>query len=176
MLSGETANGMYPVEAVRTMSKIAIQVEKDLQPYEGKLYHSMKDKVAIALAKSAVQASRELPIQAFVTDSYTGRAPRYLAAYRSSIPVFALCYCDSIIRELSLSYGVFSYPFAPLKNNDEFSRYAIRFLRDLSCINNHDMVAIMAGNYNAEGATTYLEIGVVQNLLSEVNQEAYYAL
>ncbi|MDR2938619.1 MAG: pyruvate kinase [Prevotellaceae bacterium] len=176
MLSGETANGEYPVEAVKTMTKIAIQVEKDLLPYEDKPYHSMKDKVAIALAKSAVQASQELPIRAFITDSYSGRAPRYLAAFRSNVPIFALCYLENIIRELSLSYGVFSYPATPLKNNDEFSRYAIRFLRDHGCITSHDLVAITAGNYNAEGATTYLEIGVAQNILSEVNQEAYYAL
>jgi pyruvate kinase len=176
MLSGETAGGKYPVEAVRTMSKIAIQVEKDLQPYEGAVRHSMKDKVAVALAKSAVQASRELPIRAFVTDSYSGRAPRYLAAFRSSIPVFALCYLDSIMRELSLSFGVYCYPATPLKNNDEFSRYAMRYLRDHGCIANDDMVVVMAGNYTAAGATTYLEIGVAQNLISEVNQEAYHAL
>ncbi len=176
MLSGETAGGLYPVEAVRTMSKIAIEVEKDLLPYEGKTHHSMKDKVAIALAKSAVQASRELPVRAFVTDSYSGRAPRYLAAFRSNIPVFALCYLDHITRELSLTYGVFCYPATPLKNNDEFSRYAIRYLRDHGCIENQDLVAVMAGNYNADGATTYLEMGVAQNLISEVNQEAYYAL
>ncbi len=176
MLSGETAGGKYPVEAVRTMSRIAIEVEKDLLPYKGKTHHSMKDKVAITLAKSAVQASREVPIRAFVTDSYSGRAPRYLAAFRSNIPVFALCYLDYIMRELSLSYGVFCYPATPLKNNDEFSRYAIRFLRDHGCITNQDLVAIMAGNYTSDGATTYLEIGVAQNLISEVNQEAYYAL
>ena len=174
MLSGETASGQYPVEAVRTMSKIAIQVEKSLQPYEAKPHQNMKDQVAITLAKSLVRASHELPVRAFVTDTFSGRMPRYLAAFRSDIPVFALCYRDYIVRELSLSYGVLCYPATPLKNNDEFSRYAIRFLRGQGCINSSDLVAVMAGNYTAVGATTYLEIGVAQNLLREVNQEAYY--
>jgi pyruvate kinase len=175
MLSGETANGAYPVEAVRTMSKVAIAVEKDLQPYERQPNVGIRDKVAIVLSKSAVQASRELPIRALITDTYSGRVPRYIAAFRGKIPVFALCYIDPLARELSLSYGVYSYPAAPLKNNEEFLRYAIRFLRDQGCIDSSDMVAVMAGNSYSSGATTYLEIGVVQNLISEINQEAYYA-
>ncbi|MDR1342181.1 MAG: pyruvate kinase [Prevotellaceae bacterium] len=176
MLSGETAGGAYPVEAVRAMSKIAIAVEKDLQPYERQPNVGIQDKVAIVLSKSAVQASRELPIRALVTDTYSGHVPRYLAAFRGKIPVFALCYRDSLTRELSLSYGVYCYPATPIKNNDEFLRYAMRFLRDQGCINSSDMVAVMAGNCHSKGATTYLEIGVVQNLISELNQEAYYAL
>ncbi|MDR2814764.1 MAG: pyruvate kinase [Prevotellaceae bacterium] len=175
MLSGETANGAYPVESVRAMSKIAIAVEKDLQPHERQPNVGISDKVAIVLSKSAVQASRELPIRAFVTDTYTGRVPRYLAAFRSRSPIFVLCYLDHLTRELSLSYGVYCYPATPLKNNDEFLRYAIRFLRDQRCINSADMVAVMAGNYYFRGAATYLEIGIVQNLISELNQEDYYA-
>ncbi|MDR0414952.1 MAG: pyruvate kinase [Prevotellaceae bacterium] len=175
MLSGETAGGAYPVEAVRTMSKIAIAVEKDLQPRGHQPNVGINDKVAIVLSKSAVQASRELPLRAFVTDTYSGRVPRYLAAFRGKIPIFAFCYLDALTRELSLSYGVYSYPAAPLRNNDEFLRYAIRFLRDQGCLGSSDMVAVMAGNYYFKGATTYLEIGIVQNLISEINQEAYYA-
>ncbi|MDR0711820.1 MAG: pyruvate kinase [Prevotellaceae bacterium] len=175
MLSGETANGGYPVEAVRAMSKIAIMVEKDLQPREHQPNVGIKDKVAIVLSKSAVQASRELPIRAFVTDTYSGRVPRYLAAFRGKNPIFVFCYRDHLTRELSLSYGVYCYPVTPLKNNDEFLRYAMRFLRDQRCIDNDDMVAVMAGNDYSKGATTYLEIGIVQNLISELNQEDYYA-
>lgn len=176
MLSGETATGAYPVEAVRAMSKIAIAVEKDLQPHERQPNVGIKDKVAIVLSKSAVQASRELPIRAFVTDTYSGRVPRYLAAFRSKNPIFVFCYLDRLTRELSLLYGVYSYPATPMKNNDEFLRYAIRFLRDQRCINSADMVAVMAGNYYSKGATTYLQIGIVQNLISDLNQEDYYAL
>ncbi|MDR1417048.1 MAG: pyruvate kinase, partial [Prevotellaceae bacterium] len=95
--------------------------------------------------------------------------------FRGNIPVFALCYLDALTRELSLSYGVYCYPATQIKNNDEFLRYAMRFLRDQGCISSGDMVAVMAGNYYSKGATTYLEIGVVQNLISELNQEAYYA-
>ncbi|MDR3366177.1 MAG: pyruvate kinase, partial [Prevotellaceae bacterium] len=152
MLSGETANGAYPVEAVRAMSKIAITVEKTLQPHEHQPNVGIKDKVAIVLSKSAVQASRELPIRALVTDTYTGRVPRYLAAFRGKNPIFVFCYRDHLTRELSLLYGVYCYPATPLKNNDEFLRYAIRFLRDQRCIGNADMVAVIAGNYYYKGA------------------------
>jgi pyruvate kinase len=175
MLSGETASGAYPVEAVRTMSKIAITVEKDLQPHERQPNVDIRDKVAIVLSKFAVQASRELPIRALVTDSYTGRVPRYLAAFRGKNPIFVFCYRDHLMRELSLSYGLYCYAATPRTSNDEFLRYAIRFLRNRRCIDNADMVAVMAGNYYYKGATTHLEIGIVQNLTSDLNQEDYYA-
>ncbi|MDR3297375.1 MAG: pyruvate kinase [Prevotellaceae bacterium] len=176
MLSGETAGGQYPVEAVRTMSKIAIVVEKDLRSYVGQPNVGIKDKVAVVLAKAAVQASDELPIRAFVTDTFTGRLPRFLAAFRSKVPVYAMCYIDHVIRELSLSYGVYCYAATPFRTNAEFSHFALKFLREQGCLTNADMVTMMAGNYHARGATTYMEIGIVKNLLSEINQEDYRSL
>jgi hypothetical protein len=49
-------------------------------------------------------------------------------------------------------------------------------LREQGCLTNADMVTMMAGNYHAQGATTYMEIGIVKNLLSEINQEDYRSL
>ncbi|MDR1225908.1 MAG: pyruvate kinase [Prevotellaceae bacterium] len=178
MLSGETAFGKYPLEAVSMMTKIAIETEKHLKARSNNhLVRELNDHVAISMAKAAVQVSQEIEdTKAFITDSYSGRFPRYLSGFRSNSPIFALCYLDYVIRELSLSYGVYCYPAQALKSNDEFSRYATRFLRDNSCITDNDRVIILAGNYTADGATTYMEIGAVSNLLSQVNQEVYHSL
>ena len=88
MLSGETANGKYPVEAVRTMAKTAYEAEKtklgenDIRvPYKGD-----DREVTEFLAKQAVKSQRRLNVKAIVTDSHTGRTARVMAAFREKIP------------------------------------------------------------------------------------------
>lgn len=64
--------------------------------------------VTAFLAHQAVKSSAELGTKAIITDSYTGRTARYIASYRGTFPVLALCYNERTIRQLSLSYGVFA--------------------------------------------------------------------
>ncbi|MGL4908270.1 MAG: pyruvate kinase [Bacteroidales bacterium] len=174
MLSGETAYGKYPIESVHMMTKIAISAEKNVQ-YQKVDYKFEKNDVAMVVAKSAVQMSREIAVKAFITDSFSGRTPRYLSAFRSSIPIYTLCYRAPLVRQLALSYGVYCFSATPLKNNDEFSRHATRYLCDRKFIEQSDLVTIMAGNYSVKGSSSFLEIGVAQNLIGDVNQEAYYS-
>ena len=108
MLSGETAYGKYPVEAVQTMTKVAREAEKtklaanDIRvPIEGNDLD-----VTSFLAKQAVKSSSKLHVKAIITDSYTGRTARYLAAFRGTSTVFSICYNPRVMRMLSLSYGV----------------------------------------------------------------------
>ena len=109
MLSGETAYGKYPVEAIATMSKIAEEAEKTkLSDNDIRVVISGNDlDVTSFLAKQAVKASVKLNVGAIITDSYSGRTARYLAAYRGKHPVFAICYNENVMRQLALSYGIF---------------------------------------------------------------------
>lgn len=109
MLSGETAYGKYPVEAIATMSKVAEEAEKTkLSDNDIRVVtpESAMD-VTSFLAKQAVKSSVKLGTKAIITDSYTGRTARYVAAYRGKYPVLAVCYKERTMRELALSYGVF---------------------------------------------------------------------
>ena len=100
MLSGETAYGKYPVEAVQTMTKVAREAEKtklaanDIRvPIEGNDLD-----VTSFLAKQAVKSSSKLNVKAIITDSHTGRTARYLAAFRGPATVFAICYRERVMR------------------------------------------------------------------------------
>lgn len=95
MLSGETAYGKYPIEAVQTMTKVAREAEKtklsanDIRvPIEGNDLD-----VTSFLAKQAVKSSSKLHVKAIITDSYTGRTARYLAAFAEPL----LCSLYAII-------------------------------------------------------------------------------
>ena len=94
MLGGETAYGKYPVEAVKTMTKVAAQAEKDKLP-DNDIRISLDENsndVTAFLAKQAVKATTKLKIRAIITDSYSGRTARNLAAFRGKYPVLAICY------------------------------------------------------------------------------------
>src|SRR5574344_2773725 len=108
MLSGETAYGKYPVEAVKTMAKITAQAEKD-KLSENDIHIPLDDSsndVTAFLAKQAVKSTSKLNIRAIITDSFSGRTARNIAAFRGKYPVLAICYKEKTMRHLALSYGV----------------------------------------------------------------------
>src|SRR5210317_48942 len=107
MLSGETANGKYPELAVRTMVKIAVEVESKRKGYMDVGY-TQENKVAAYLAKSAVKAGLRLNTRAIVADSLTGTSIRALSAYRGANVIHAQVYDRRVMRRLSLSYGVYA--------------------------------------------------------------------
>ena len=105
MLSGETANGKYPEVAVRTMAKIAEEVETKRSSFVDVPY-SLENKVTAYLAKSAVKAALRLNTTGIVADSLTGASILALAAYRGDNPIYAQVYDQRVMRRLSLSFGV----------------------------------------------------------------------
>lgn len=167
MLSGETAYGKYPVEAVQTMTRVAREAEQtklaanDIRvPIEGNDLD-----VTSFLAKQAVKSSSKLHVKAIITDSYTGKTARYLAAFRGTSTVFAICYHERVMRMLSLSYGVWAV-YQPY--NDSRRGYFFDALKQLiksGRITRDDMVAYLSGSFGEGGGTTFLEINNVGKVL-----------
>jgi pyruvate kinase len=167
MLSGETAYGKFPVEAVRTMSSIAREAEKT-KLLENDIRVPTPDddlNVTSFLSKQAVKSSNKLHVKAIVTDSYSGRTARNLAAFRGKAPVFAICYKERTTRELSLSYGVWA-EYQP--ENDNPKQYFLDALNKLirkQMIDKNDMVAYLSGSFGEGGGTSFLEINNVDRIL-----------
>ena len=161
MLSGETASGKYPVEAVRTMTKIARETEKSLDiSLELSLEKVMKP-IAAVLAKNLVEATQDLPVKAIIFDTWTGRTGRYLAEFRPKVPIYAMCYNDFTMRELALSYDVYPYKFEVQKSKEDFVRNAIRLLKDDGMLEEGDLVGFIGGSFNDELGATYTEFKYV---------------
>jgi len=164
MLSGETAYGKYPVEAVQTMARVAAQAEKDkLSDNDIRIPLDDPD-VTSFLAKQAVKATCALPIKAIITDSFSGRTARNLAAFRGKYPVLAICYKEKTMRHLALSYGVEAI-FMPEKANGQAYYFAaLRKLLDDGVLKPTDMVAYLSGGKQGTH-TSFLEINVVADVL-----------
>lgn len=160
MLSGETAYGLYPLESVQTMAKIAIEAEKSkLSANDIRIPNSDDDvDVTAFLSKQAVKSATKINTKAIITDSFSGRTARSLAAFRGRLPIYAQCYSRRTARELSLSYGIFPKYRPEAKNAREYLKRSIATLIKQKFIKDDDLVAYMGGSYGIGQGTTSLEI------------------
>ena len=171
MLSGETAYGKYPVEAVSTMAKIASQAEKDKMEENDIPIPLTPENTNVTsfLAKQAVRATTLMPIRAIITDSFSGLTARNLAAFRGKYPVLAICYKEKTMRHLSLSYGVEAMYMPEKANGQEYYITALHKLINDGTISRNDMVAYLSGG-KAGTKTSFLEINQVDDVLKNENE------
>ena len=168
MLSGETAYGKYPVEAVQTMTRIVREAEKTkLSANDIRVPVGGDDlDVTSFLAKQAVRSSQKLNVRAIITDCFSGRTARYLAAFRGVATVFGICYSEQVMRLLSLSYGVWAV-YQPWNEDRRAYLYdALRRLIESRRLTLTDRVAYLSGSFGIGGGTTFLEINEVGNVLN----------
>ena len=167
MLSGETANGDYPLEAVQTMVRVINEAESSLEnEYDDETPYSKEVSTTTAyLAKAAVKSVDTINSAAIITDSYTGRTARYLSSFRSKVPVCAVCYDETVSRQLALSYGVNAH----FENSgvDEKARLVagINHFISTGVITKDTQAAYMSGTIGVTGAAHCLEIETVDTLI-----------
>ena len=161
MLSGETAFGKYPVEAVRTMCRIAEESEKFIDVSLDVNLEKVTKPIAAVLARSIVGATQESPVKAIIFDTWTGRTGRYLAEFRPKVPIYAMCYNGFTMRELALSYDVYGYPFEITGTKEGFVSNSIRILMEDGKISKGDIVGFIGGSFNDVLGATYMEFKYV---------------
>ncbi len=170
MLSGETATGKYPLEAVETMARIAEQAECDLQKltdYNQPLRPGCTQKEF--LAHAAIDATKRLGVAGIIADSMTGEVVRYLASFRGPKPILAICYRDKTQRLLNLSYGVITV-FQHKKEAPEIMFIAaLRMLRQKGFVTLDDKIAYLSGNLGLAAGTTFLEINPIRRVFENVD-------
>ena len=170
MLSGETATGKYPIEAVKTMSTIAEQAERDRQRLSGfdiPLSPNCSQKEYLAYA--AIDSTRRLGVAGIIADSMTGEVVRYLASFRGPEPILAICYRDKTQRLLNLSYGVIPV-FQQDANSPEFTFLAaLRMLKQKGYVTMDDKIAYLSGNLGLAAGTTFLEINPVRRVFENID-------
>ncbi|MCD8072548.1 MAG: pyruvate kinase, partial [Alistipes sp.] len=167
MLSGETANGDYPVEAVSTMARVARQIELDTSSHNPDSDMNMvriNNEVTAQLSRSAVRATLNLPVKAIVIDTLSGRTGRYLSAFRSQKPVYAVCYRKSVMRQLALSYGVYAIYREPSETHNSFLLSILYYLERKKWLYKEDMIVVVGGSFGAAKGASFMEIGNVLNL------------
>ncbi len=168
MLSGETANGRYPLEAVQTMARIAQEVEADRSSFLNTPY-LLENKVTAYLAKSAVKASIRLNTKAIVADSISGRTILAIAAYRGDNPIYAQMYDERVMRVMALSFGVFPDFIRRSDLNANPIREAIRRLVDQEKFEAGDLITVLAGHFGCDHGASYIEISSAENMIARIH-------
>lgn len=171
MLSGETAYGKYPIEAVSMMSKIAKEAEIAKIMDNNIPLEIDAENITSFLAHTSVEAGLNMDLKAIITDTFTGRTARYLSAYRGLDPIIAVCYVERSSRELALSYGVF--PFFNKEFNGNERKYFFEVFTKLIAekrINLNDKICYLSGPASGSYGTTFMEINTVETILKELNR------
>lgn len=169
MLSGETAYGKYPVEAVKTMARIAAEIEPHLDAMVGVQLKRVRNKITETLSRAAVEACVNLPVKAIVIDTLSGRTARYLAAFRGESPIYSMCYKAEVTRQLSLSYGVEAMTVTPRTSRDYFLRDSLRRLVEDGKIAPEDLIVVVGGSFGPSNGATFMEISEAKNILVSPN-------
>lgn len=160
MLSGETANGAYPVEAVKVMAKVIKATEKAMfskrrqaRPVEPEA------EVDETIAFLAADAAERLGVAAIITSTRSGSTALRVSKFRPSVPIFAVTPSYSTLMKLTLAHGVIAHSIRRARNTDEMIRIAIEAALKRAIVKKGDLVVITAGVPPwIKGATNLLKL------------------
>lgn len=169
MLSGETAAGAYPVEALKTMSAIAERTENEPHYRDERFKDAAHGQISVsdATAHAACLTARDVNAAAIVTVSESGNTARLLSKYRPTQPIIACVMDEQVQRQLSLSWGITSLLMGPAKSTDELIEMSTALAQKNGYLHNGELAVVTAGvPVGVSGTTNMIKIHMVGNCLS----------
>ena len=169
MLSGETAAGAYPVEALKTMSAIAERTENEPHYRDERFKDAAHGQISVsdATAHAACLTARDVNAAAIVTVSESGNTARLLSKYRPTQPIIACVMNEQVQRQLSLSWGITSLLMGPAKSTDELIEMSTALAQKNGYLHNGELAVVTAGvPVGVSGTTNMIKIHMVGNCLS----------
>jgi pyruvate kinase len=158
MLSGETASGSRPVEAVKTMVHLALEAEASLREF-GTLQqikpHPSND-VTEAVAQAAITMSNHLNSTAIIVMTETGFSARLVSKYRPDCPIVAITFTPEVVQRLALSWGIYGFLYTGADDYEERLAFAIDSAKKLGQVRSGDVVILITGPSRQAGSTNML--------------------
>ena len=169
MLSGETAAGAYPVEALKTMSAIAERTEQEGFHLRGRTMDSNPGKISVsdATAHAACLTARDVNAAAIVTVSESGTTARLLSKYRPQQPIIACVMREQVQRQLSLSWGITPLMMSLAHSTDDLIEMSTALAKENGYLHNGELAVVTAGvPVGVSGTTNMIKIHMVGNCLA----------
>ncbi|MEW6171671.1 MAG: pyruvate kinase [Bacillota bacterium] len=169
MLSGETAVGRYPVETVAVMARIAARAEEALSfnqildRRKALSKHTVTDAISFATCTTA----QDLGAAAIITATQTGYTARMVAKYRPRPPIVAVIPQETIVRRLTVVWGVLPLLVKQIENTDQMISEAVEAAVRARYVSAGDLVVITAGvPVGVHGTTNLLKVHTVGDILA----------
>ncbi len=168
MLSGETAIGRFPIESVKTMSRIAERTEEglDYKKIMEELSPTMRKTVTDAISYSTCHISYELNANAIITATHSGHTARMVSKYKPRAPIVAVASRREVASQLTLTWGVNAIICKPAKSTDDMFHNAIQVSLKEGLIKDGNLVVITAGvPVGISGTTNLLRVETVGEVI-----------
>ncbi|MCX7715178.1 MAG: pyruvate kinase [Clostridia bacterium] len=168
MLSGETAVGKYPVEAVKTMALIAERTERDIDYVKRNENMRMDFKMDVtnALSHATCTTAHDLNASAIIALTYSGKTATMVSKFRPLCPIIAPTINKKVRRQLNLSWGVIPIMSEPRENSDALFEHAVDCALKTNIIKNGDIVVITGGApIGVSGTTNIMKVHLVGHIL-----------
>ena len=168
MLSGESAVGAYPVEAVETMVRIALRAEADMD-YIRRFSRdtSASTDVTNAISHATVTSAHDLNASAIITVTKSGSTARILSRYRPACVIVGCTTEKHVWRQLALSWGTVPLMIAEESNTDDLFEHAVDAAVQNGLVHDGELVVLTAGvPLGISGTTNLMKVHVVGHLLS----------
>lgn len=168
MLSGETAAGKYPVQALKTMAKIAERTENDIDYIDRFRKHHVTGSpdVTSAISHATCTTAHDLGAVAIITVSKTGTTARMISKYRPECPIISGSTSQKVLRQMNLSWGVIPVLVEEKTNTDELFEHIVDVSEKHGLVKNGDLAVITAGiPLGVSGTTNMLKVHLVGNVL-----------
>ncbi len=170
MLSGETASGAWPREAVRTMARIAEETEEAID-YDFQLGIRLENRtnsVQAALSAAVVQTANRMNARAIITGTQSGATARNISKFRPESVILAVTPFDETARSLACTWGVYPIVSEPYESTDEMIVKTTKAARRDGFVEDGDLVVLTAGiPINYRGSTNMMKIQIIGDILLE---------
>jgi pyruvate kinase len=160
MLSGETASGKYPVEAVEIMAKVILTTEKSIYDNLAPSSEEKKNQpIEDAIGNTANILARSIDAKAILVASLSGETGRMVSRFRPELPIFVAANNKRVERQLNLSWGVVPFVLPPCKTVEELLNRSISYIKKDKIIKKKDKIIIVAGEpVGKSGVVNLVEI------------------
>jgi pyruvate kinase len=160
MLSGETAVGKYPLEALRMLTTIALRAEASLKEYGylQKIKPHPANVVTEAIGQASVSMATTLKATAIISLTESGFTSRLISKYRPDCPILAITSSKRVARKLSMNWGVIPALYQGEPSDDDRIEFALAMSRQLINASSGDILVITAGHYQRTGGTDLVRV------------------
>ena len=160
MLSGETASGQYPREAVSMMSRIVVEAETNIQknPVQRRRSERRELSIAEAICESVAHVAEDLNMRAIAVYTESGNTGRLISKYRPRVPIFAFAHEHAVCNRLNLYWGVRPVMTKEKRSVESMVELADTQLLKAGVVTPGDIVGIVAGTHTGSGSTNLIRL------------------